>query len=55
MVDERAVSAQFLHKDSIAQPLRGAQIAVVTGKPQDKGAVVVRHSCIFSRPDPLRF
>ena len=31
----------------------GAQIAVVTGKPQDKGAVVVRHSCFF--PAPIGF
>ena len=53
MVDQGAICAQFLHEDSIAQPLRGAQIAVVTGKPQDKGAVVVRHSCFF--PAPIGF
>jgi hypothetical protein len=47
MVDQGAVSAQFLHKNPIAQPLRSAQITVVTGESQDKGAVVVCHSCFF--------
>ena len=37
MVDQRAIRPQFFDKHLIAQPLRRAQIAGVTGQPQDQG------------------